>query len=242
MNLPKIDLPIYKLDLKTSERTIKFRPFVVKEEKLLMMAMESNEFDSIMEAMKQVINNCIIDDDLNIDELPLFELEHLFLNIRARSVGEIVELSYICQNEIDDRKCGAEMLVEVDLLKVDLNTPEINPIMKITESVGIKLKYPTIEVSKVISDNLINGDTDIAIKIIEHCTEFLFDTEQTYKVEDMQPGEFAEFIGNLTQEQFQSIKSFFDNLPTIKFDTVSKCPKCTKEHNIKLEGLLDFFE
>ena len=203
MALPKIDLPIYQLQLKTSNKMVKFRPFVVKEEKLLMMAMESNDFDTIMDSIKQVINNCLLD-KLDIDDLPLFELEHLFLNIRARSVGENVELSYICQNVIEERRCGGEMLVNVDLLKVDLSAPTINPIIKLTDNIGIKLKFPTLEISKVISGNA--GDVDAAMKIIEHCTEFLFDSEQTYKIEDMQPGEFTEFIENLTQDQFEKIK------------------------------------
>lgn len=242
MALPKIDLPTYKLKLKTSDKTITFRPFVVKEEKLLMMAMESEEFDTIMNTVKQIINNCVLD-DLDVDELPLFELEHLFLNLRARSVGEIVELSYICRNEEQDRRCGAEMMVGIDLLKVDLDTPDINPIIKITNDIGIKLKFPTVAVSKIIAEST-NDDNDMesAMKVIEHCTEYLFDQQQTYKVDEMQPGEFAGFIENLTQDQFQMIKSFFDNLPTIKYNTTAKCPKCSKEHKIELEGLLDFFE
>lgn len=239
MALPKIDLPTYQLQLKTSDEVIRFRPFVVKEEKLLMIALESGDFDTIMDAVKQVINNCALD-EMDIDELPLFELEHLFLNIRARSVGEAVELSYICQHQIDQKKCGTEMMVNVDLLKVDLETPSLNPVIKLTDTIGIKLKYPTISISKIISQN--PQGVDLAMKIIEHCTEFLFDDQQVYKIEDMQPGEFTEFIENLTQDQFQQIKSFFDNLPTIKYYTSVKCSKCGTNHDIKLEGLLDFFE
>lgn len=240
MALPKIDLPTYKLDLKTSNKTITFRPFVVKEEKLLMMAMESNEFDTIMNAIKQIINNCVLD-DLDVDSLPLFELEHLFLNLRARSVGEIVELSYICRNELENRKCGTEMLVEVDLLKVDLETPTINPTIKVTETVGIKLKMPTVDIAKIIAKNY-EDDVDAAMKIIEHCTEYLFDDQQIYKIDEMQSGEFSGFIENLTQEQFERIKSFFDNLPSVKYNSIVQCPKCSKQHKIELEGLLDFFE
>lgn len=239
MALPKIDLPTYKLQLKTSDKEIRFRPFVVKEEKLLMMAVESNEFSGIMDAIKQVINNCVID-EIDIDDLPLFELEHLFLNIRARSVGESVELSYVCQNIVDNKKCGGEMMVGVDLLKVDLESPKIDPVLRLTDNIGIKLKFPTIEVSRTISNN--SGEIDIATKIIEQCTEYLFDDQQVYKVDEMQPGEFVEFIENLTQSQFEKIKSFFENLPSIKFDTSVKCGRCGKQHDIHLEGILDFFE
>lgn len=240
MTLPKIDLPIYNLQLKTSDKNIKFRPFVVKEERILMMALESNDFETIMQAIKQVINNCVLD-EIEIDDLPLFELEHLFLNIRARSVGENVDLSYICQNQIEENvRCNNEMIVSVDLLKVDLETPKVETVLKVTDNIGIKLKYPTISVSKAIMEG--GNDIDVVVKIIENCTEFLFDTEQAYKVEDMQPGEFNEFIENLTREQFESLKSFFDNLPSIKYDTQVVCGKCGKEHKIHLEGLLDFFE
>lgn len=239
MALPKIDLPTYKLDLKTSNRTITFRPFIVKEEKLLMIAMESNDFDTVMSTIKQVINNCMLE-DIDVDNLPLFELEHIFLNLRARSAGETVELSYVCRNDVEDKKCGGKMLVEVDLLKVDLETPNINQTIKFNETVGIKLRYPTVSVSKIISEQY--DSLDVSFKVIEHCTEYLFDDQQVYKPEDMQPGEFIDFIQNLTQDQFQSIKKFFDNLPTIKYNSVATCSKCGKEHEIKLEGLLDFFE
>ena len=240
MALPKIDLPAYKLNLKTSNRTITFRPFVVKEEKLLMIALESNQFDTIMDTIKQVINNCVLEDDLDVDDLPLFELEHLFLNLRARSVGEVVELPYICKNEVDDKKCGGNMVAQVDLLKVDVETPDIDPIIKLTDSVGIKLKYPTVSITKLIAEDYDNTDT--ALKIIEHCTEYLFDEQQIYKPEEMQHGEFTEFIQNLTKEQYQSIKRFFDDIPTIRHNVDLKCTKCGKDHTIKLEGLLDFFE
>ena len=139
MTLPKIDLPIYNLQLKTSDKNIKFRPFVVKEERILMMALESNDFETIMQAIKQVINNCVLD-EIEIDDLPLFELEHLFLNIRARSVGENVDLSYICQNQIEENvRCNNEMIVSVDLLTVDLETPKVETVLKVTDNIGIKL-------------------------------------------------------------------------------------------------------
>lgn len=241
MALPKIDLPTFKLFLKSIQKEIVFRPFVVKEEKLLLLALETEDLDSILEAVKQVINNCVLT-EIDIDELPLFDIEFLFLNIRARSMGEIINVTYICQNELEEgKKCPAEMDVEVDVLKAAIEMTTEEPTVMISENVGIKFKYPTIEISRVLNATDL-PEVETTIKLIELCTDYLFDEEQVYKTEDMQPGEFAEFISNLTQEQFIQMQNFFNNIPKIKYDTKVTCGSCGKEHDIHLEGMLDFFE
>lgn len=237
MAIPKIDLPIYKLYLQSSNKTINFRPFLVKEEKILLIALESNDEHTILEAIKQAITNCVLE-PIEVDDLPMFEIEHLFLNLRARSMGEIVELAYICQNVVDEKTCAMELELEVDLLKVDLDMKISNPIIKFTDTVGIVLKFPTMKSSL---SSVINYK-DISVKNIKDCTDFLFDANQTYKVEDMQIGEFEEFIDNLTQDKFNNIKDFFKNIPAIKYDGITTCNRCKKEHKIHLEGILDFFE
>lgn len=239
MSLPKIDLPTYKVKLKTIEQEVYFRPFLVKEEKMLLMALESSDFNSVLEGIKQVIRNCLLT-EIDVESLPMFDLEFLFLNLRARSMGEKVEITYICQNIVQDKKCGGEMDVEVDLLKAAIESTPINSTIKITDKVGIKLKYPTIEISKILNTKL--SDIDTAVELIEKCTEYLFDEEQTYKPSDMAEGEFKSFIENLTQEQFIAIQSFFNNIPKIKYDTEVTCERCNTSHKIHLEGILDFFE
>lgn len=239
MAIPKIDLPTYKLNLKSSGVEVQFRPFVVREEKILLLALETGEFDTILNAIKQVIKNCLIT-EIDIDGLPLFEIEFIFLNLRARSMGEVVDLTYLCENIVEDKKCKNEMEVKVDLLKAALDVKVQNSTLRVTDKVGLKLKYPTVETTKIL--NSATSNMDVAIDLIEGCTEYLFDEDQTYKPSDMEPGEFKSFIESLTQDQFLMIKTFFDNIPAIVYDTNVTCGKCGKNHSIHLEGLLDFFE
>jgi len=238
MNLPKIDLPIYDIHLKSLNKTVRYRPFLVKEEKLLLIALESNDFSTIVDAVKQVINNCLVD-SIDIDDLPMFELEHLFLHLRARSIGEKVVLSFICQNVVNEKKCNSEMETEIDLLEVTLDNKEVNSTIMITEEVGIKLKYPSINATKILQDENVQ---DPIIRLIEHCTEYLFDKEQTYNASDMQDKELTSFLENLTKEQFEKIRYFFENIPNIKYEGDITCSKCNKVHRVHLEGMLDFFE
>jgi hypothetical protein len=239
MAIPKIDLPTYRLNLKSSGKEVEFRPFIVKEEKILLLALETGEFDTILNAVKQVIKNCLIT-EIDIDDMPLFEIEYIFLNLRARSMGESVSLTYICENVIENKKCKNEMEVQIDLLKAALDMKVETSTLKINENVGIKLKYPTIETTKILNSNTSN--LEVAVELIENCTEYLFDSDQVYRPSDMEPGEFKSFIEGLTQDQFLMIKSFFDNIPAIIYDTNVSCGKCGKNHSIHMEGLLDFFE
>jgi len=238
MPLPKIDLPVYSVNLKTENREVKFRPFVVKEEKLLIMALESNDYKQIVETIKQVINNCLLD-EVDLDKLPMFEVENIFLNLRARSMGERVEITYICQNVVDEKKCGAEMDLEVDLLQVTTEIKEVNPVIQLTNNIGIKLKFPTFETAKAVQ---LEKDVDVAIKIIRECTEFIFDKEQTYPVTDISDEEFNDFVNSMTQEQFAKIKNFFESIPKLTYSGNVTCPRCKKQHDVFLEGILDFFE
>lgn len=239
MNLPKIDLPTYDVHLKSLNKTIKYRPFLVKEEKLLLIALESNDFTTIVDAVKQVIHNCLLDDSIDVNDLPMFELEYLFLHLRARSIGEKIAMSFICQNVVNDKKCNSEMETEIDLLQVSLNNKDVNSTIMITDDVGIKLKYPSINATKLLQDD--KADNAL-VKLIEHCTEYLFDKDQTYNISDMQENELSNFLENLTKEQFDKIRYFFENIPNIKYEGDLVCSKCNKVHRIHLEGMLDFFE
>ena len=239
MPLPMLDLPTFNVFLPSIEKEVKFRPFIVKEEKLLLIAMESNDFNTILNSIKQVIQNCIITEGVSVEKLPLHELEYFFLNLRSRSMGEKVELEYVCENVVDQKKCKGQVFVEVDLLKVELEEKKLKTNIQLTENVGIKLKYPTIDVSGISNDK--DNDVDTAIELIEKCTEYLYDKEQVYKPSEMADGEFKEFISNLTQPQFIMLRDFFEDVPKIKYDTTATCRKCKMDHKIHLEGLLDFF-
>ncbi len=239
MAIPKIDLPIYELNLKSENRTIRFRPFVVKEEKLLIIALESQETKMIVDAVKQVINNCVLD-PIDIDNMPMFEVENIFLNLRARSMGEIVEVTYVCQNIVNEKRCGSEMDLKVNLLDVALEMQSIDPVIKITDKVGMKLKFPTFETSKFVT--MSRGDDKLAMKLIRECTEYIFDEASTYLTKDIAEEEFYEFLDNMSQDQFSKILNFFSSIPSIKYNGHVQCQRCGKEHDVLLEGILDFFE
>lgn len=239
MPIPKIDLPTYKLRLESLGKEITFRPFVVKEEKILMMALESQEYQTSLAAIKQILNNCILD-EVDIESLPIFEIEYLFLNLRARSIGEKVTMEYICENVIEeDRRCKGQMRLDVDLLQVALEHKGVDSTIKLTKDVGIKLKYPTVEISKTLAQKF--DKDDAPIEILRQCTDYVFDAQQVYKIEEMQSEEFKQFIDNLTGEQYNKIKTFFLNMPTLRYKSDLVCRKCGKNHTIRLEGLLDFF-
>ena len=240
MALPTLDLPTYEVFLPSLNKSVKFRPFIVKEEKILLIALESNDFKSILNATKQVIQNCIVSEKVKVDDLPLNELELLFLNLRARSMGETVELNYICENVVDEKKCKGQVNVLVDLLKVSLEQRKVKDTIQLTDSVGIKLKFPTIDVSDIVGNP--DSGLDETIEMIEKCTDYLFDSEQVYKPSEMAAGEYREFITNLTQSQYLMIRQFFTDIPRVKYEANAVCMRCKKEHKIFLEGLLDFFE
>lgn len=239
MPIPKIDLPTYKLRLESLGKEITFRPFVVKEEKVLLMALESQEYQTSLAAIKQILNNCILD-EIDLESLPIFEIEYLFLNLRARSIGEKVTLEYICENVIEEnRKCKGPMTLDVDLLQVALEHKGADNTIKLTKEVGIKLKYPTVEISKTLAEKF--DKEDAPIEVLRECTDYIFDAQQVYKMEEMQSDEFKQFIEGLTSEQYKRIKAFFLNMPTLRYKSNLACKKCGKNHTIRLEGLLDFF-
>ena len=239
MALPKIDLPTYKIKLETLNKEITFRPFVVKEEKILLMALESLDYQTSIDAIKQIITNCVLD-EIDVEKLPLFEIEFIFLNLRARSIGETVSLQYVCENTVEDnKKCKAKMQMDVDLLKVAYDVKHVDNNIILSNGVGIKLNYPTVNISKVLAEKI--KGKDAPIEILKECTEYLYDESQVYKINEMQEGEFEEFINNLTVDQYKKIKNFFSEMPTLKHKENLVCKKCGKNHTIKLEGLLDFF-
>lgn len=239
MPLPKIDLPTYKLRLESLGKEVTFRPFVVKEEKILLMALESKDYETSLDAVKQIINNCV-QEPLDVETLPLYEIEYLFLNLRARSIGEVVSLEFVCENMIEEnKKCKGKMGLDIDLLKVALENKPASSTINLSNGIGIKLRYPTFSVSKILIEKY--NSIDMPIEILKECTEYLYDENQVYKIEEMLQGEFEEFVNNLTTEQYKKIKNFFKEMPMLRHQSDLVCKKCGKEHTVRLEGLLDFF-
>jgi hypothetical protein len=241
MALPKIDVPIYEAKLISTGKTVRFRPFTVKEQKLFLMAAESQDADSSIKTIGQVLQNCILD-DINIQNIPLFDIENLFLNLRARSVGEIVNLKYRCNNVVKDDKdsheCG-------NVVQVDLNVLEINPKISenhtskivIDDKMGLIMKYPTFKMIQGVTNEV----DQTLLDMIVDCVDYIYDDEQIYYAKDTPRSEIVEFVESMQTKDLDKIKLFFDTMPTIEKDIDFVCNKCGYHEEIKLEGTESFF-
>jgi hypothetical protein len=241
MALPKIDTPIYDLELPLSKKQIRFRPFLVKEQKNLMMAMEADDKETIERNIRQVLNNCTITEGINIDKLPVIDIEYYFINLRARSVGEIVENKYVCTNEVDGVQCSNKMESKFNLLdiKVDID-PNAKDTISITDQISIKMKYPEFSLVEKLKKK--DSAIDIAFEVILDSIEHIFDGEQYYYASETPRDELMAFIESLSQEQFSKLEEFFNNLPKMNRQVDLKCSKCGFDHTISMEGLESFFE
>lgn len=240
MALPKIDTPIYDLILPLSKKEIRFRPFLVKEQKNLLMAMEADDKESIEKNVKQVLINCTLTDGIDIDRLPVIDVEFYFLNLRARSVGEVIENSYRCDNEIEEKKCGNIMKTSLNILDVKVeNVNEDKTEIQLTDKIFLKLRYPEYSLLKKMAK--LEDASSIAFEMIAQCVEYIFDGEQYYYSNEVSIEEMVEFIENLNQQQFEKIESFFSNMPKLQRKIEIKCSRCGFDHRIDVEGLESFF-
>ena len=240
MALPKIDTPIYDLELPLSKKKIRFRPFLVKEQKNLLMAMESEDRESIEQNVKQVLNNCTITEGIDIEKLPVIDIEYYFLQLRARSVGEVVENKYRCDNTVDEKVCGNIMETSLNLLDIKVEgVVEGNDVIQLNETISIKLRYPEFSVLNKLSK--LTSVSDIAFEMIAESVEYIFDGEQFYYAKEVEKKEIVEFIESLNQQQFVKIEDFFANLPKIEKKIEMKCSRCGFEHKLDVEGLESFF-
>ena len=240
MALPKLDVPTYEIELPVSKKKIKYRPFLVKEQRNLLMAIESNESATIQQNVKDILYNCTLTENIDIEKLPIIDVEFYFINLRAKSVGEVIETKYRCNNIVDEKECNNVMETNINLLDLKVQTKEdVSPEIKLTENISIKLKYPEFG---IVKDSLQYDDvTSTAFNMIAESIEYIYDGEQFYYGSEAEPGEMVEFIEGMNQEQFSKIENFFNNLPKLKETVHMKCGKCGFEHNIDVEGLENFF-
>jgi hypothetical protein len=240
MTLPKLEVPTYELVLPLSKKKIEYRPFLVKEQKNLLMAMESGDAQTIQRTVSEILKVCTLTPNVNIDSIPIIDIEYYFLNLRAKSVSEIVETKYRCNNEVDGKVCNNTMESKVDLTKIVPTTDvEVNPEIQLTETIIVKMKYPEFGLIKdsIDMDNI----TEVTFNMIANSIEYLYDGEQFYYAKETQPGEMLEFVENLNQEQFDKLENFFNNMPKLKQKIEMKCKKCGFEHAFEVEGLESFF-
>jgi hypothetical protein len=235
--LPKIDVPSYDIVLPVSKTKVTFRPFLVKEQKILLMAMESEESDFIESNIKQILRNCSLT-ELNIDNLPLVDIEFYFLNLRAKSVGEEIETKYKCENVVDEKPCDNIMNVKYNVLEVDVKIPEGEPIIKLAEDIGIKMKYPSFAVLNKLKSQ---ESASVAFELIAECIEYVYDKDNLYYTNEIPKEELEAFLDQMTTEQFKDVQKFIEELPRIEKTIDIKCSKCGFEHKIVSKELTDFF-
>jgi len=236
MALPKIDVPIYELVVPSTDEKIKYRPFLIKEEKVLLMAMESGKEEDVIQAVKTIVTECTFN-KLKLGSIPMFDVEYIFLQIRAKSVGEVSKLRVLCK---DDGKTYANVEVDLNKIQVQVDKSHTNKI-ELSDEMGIIMNYPTIDSFSEAGISQINAEN--MLDVIVSCIGEIYDKggEEVYDSKDSTKKELVEFVEQLNTQQFQDVQAFYDTMPRLKHTITVKNPKTKKESNVILTGLNDFF-
>ena len=236
MALPQVVLPTYELELPSNGKTIKYRPFVVKEEKLLLIALETGEEKEIERAVKQLLKGCI-QSRIKIEELPIFDLEFIFLQIRAVSVGEDIDLMVTCKDDNETQVKHRLRLSEVQVTKPEGHDPKI----MLTDDLGVVMKYPAWDEFVTTSIMGQSPSADGVVDIIANCVDQIFDAEDVYDSSTTTKKEFVEFVEGLTNKQFEDVQNFFTGAPVLKHEIKLKNPNTGVEKTFVIQGLTNFF-
>jgi len=238
MPLPKIATPTYELELPSSGETIQYRPFLVKEEKLLVIALESEDTKQITTAIKTVIKNCILTKNIKVEALPTFDIEFLFLNIRGKSVGEELEVNIICP---DDGETQVPVTINLDDIQVQKNEEHSNKI-KLDSSIMMEMKYPSLD--EFIKNNFDFNDKnamDQSFELIGSCIDKIFTEEEVWSTADVTKKELSDFLDSMNSSQFKDIEKFFETMPKLSHTLKVTNPVTQVESEVVLEGLASFF-
>jgi len=238
MPLPKIATPIYELEIPSLKKNIRYRPFLVKEEKILIIAMESEDPKQIGNAVKTVISNCILSRGIKIDDLSTFDIEYLFLNIRGKSVGESVDVLVTCP---DDGITQVPVSIVLDEIKIQVSEDHSRDI-KLDDNLTMRMKYPSM--NEFIKNNF-NSDTGVSVDdsfdLITSCIEQVYSEEESWSAKDCTKKELSEFLEQLSSKQFKEIEKFFETMPKLSHIITVKNPNTGEEGEVTLEGLAAFF-
>ena len=238
MPLPTIATPTYELVLPSTNKKIKYRPFLVKEEKLLVLAMESEDTKQISTAIKQVLKACIQSRGIKVESLPTFDIEYLFLNIRGKSVGEEVEVLIVAP---DDGETRVNVTINLDDIQVQ-NDPEHNKHIRINDELMMEMKYPSLD--QFIKSNFEFGgtaDLDQSFELIGSCIDKIYSEDEVWSTDDVSKKEIVGFLEQMNSSQFKDIEKFFSTMPKLRHEVSFLNPKTKVENTVVLEGLASFF-
>ncbi len=240
MALPMMNAPTYTMVVPSSGVSVKFRPFLVKEEKALLIAQQSEDIGVMIQTLKGIIKTCVLD-NLDVDKLATFDLEYMFTQIRAKSVGEIIELIFPCDMDHGEDNEKAKVKVSIDLttLIVEKN-PEHTSKINLFGDVGLVMKYPTMDVMKRL-ENIDANDLDKVFDVVADSIEYIYQGEEIFYGKEQKHEELVQFLNNLTSEQYMKVQQFFATMPRIKKEIEYTCPVCQRHHRKMLEGMQSFF-
>ena len=236
MPLPKIVTPTFELTLPSNKKKVKYRPFLVKEEKILILAIESGGMKEVTMAIKDVLKNCVLTRGIKIDELPTFDIEYLFLNIRARSIGESIDLIITCP---DDGKTKVNTKIYIDEVEVKKNKDHTQDV-KIDDTYTLRLKYPSLD--QFVDENFnFEQETDNSFSLVASCVEMIFSKEEAWEGKDSTHEELVGFLEQLNSTQFKQVQKFFETMPKLSHDIEVENPETKVKSTVTLEGLASFF-
>ena len=239
MPLPTIEVPKYKLKIPSTGKMVTYRPFLVKEEKVLLTALEtSNDESTLVDALINLVDSCIETKNIKVSKLTSFDLEYLFIQLRAKSVGEIAELNVQCSTP----DCGIDFPHSVNLneLKIHRNKEHTEKI-ELSNEIGVIMKYPTLEEANAITKSSKTG-TDELFSIIACCIDSIFTPQEVFSHKDHSQKELEDFVEQLSPEFFKKIMSFFETMPTMENSITCTCPKCKQDNTLIIKGIEDFFD
>ena len=238
MPLPKVNTPTYELVLPSTNKKIKYRPFLVREEKILIMALETEDVKQITSSVIEILNACILTRGIKIEKLATFDLEYLFLNVRAKSVGESIDVNVTCP---DDNKTTVEVKVDIDSIKI-IKSKNHKDTVKLDDTLSLKLNYPSIE--QFIENNFESskgGEVTNTLDMITSCIDMIYSDEESWNASETSKKDLEEFVEQLNTKQFRVIEGFFDTMPKLSHSIKVKNPKTDVESTVVLEGLAAFF-
>jgi ribosomal protein L44E len=238
MALPMNSTPVYNLTIPSTGKVINYRPFLIKEEKALLVAQQSEDPKVMMDTLKQVIRDCVEDKQLQVNDLATFDIEYMFLQIRAKSVGEVVELNLKCDT-CEDEKAFARVNIDLTKLQVEKEDGH-NAKINLFNDVGVIMKYPSFDTIKKF-EGLDNNNVDQMFEIVIDCIDAIYTTEEVYHSKEQTKQDLLDFLNNLTSDQFVKIQQFFETMPKLRKHIDYSCPVCGKEHHKVLEGIASFF-